>query len=44
VVLFSTVSFVVVYALLRFQVLLPLNPAGLGPVAPTWPTTRRSAS
>ncbi|MBB2197295.1 MAG: potassium-transporting ATPase subunit KdpA [Gluconacetobacter sp.] len=34
VVLFSAVSFVVVYALLRFQVLLPLNPAGLGPVAP----------
>jgi K+-transporting ATPase ATPase A chain len=32
--LFSFIAFLVLYAMLRLQAVLPLNPAGLGPVSP----------
>jgi K+-transporting ATPase ATPase A chain len=39
--LFNAAGFFLLYALLRLQALLPLNPAGMVAVAPTSPSTRR---
>ena len=40
---FNLIGFFAVYLLQRFQGGLPLNPAGLGAISPTRPSTRRSA-
>lgn len=44
IIVFKIICFVVVYALLRLQGALPLNPNGMGAVAPDLPIIRLSVS
>ena len=39
--LFNLVGFLLLYAMLRLQHVLPWNPQGMAPMSPTSPSTRR---